>query len=61
MEWVTPISKVADPETEHDLRPISLTAFCSKVTERFVVDWLLEFIGDKLDLRQYGGIKGNSV
>jgi hypothetical protein len=26
-----------------------------------VVTWLLEFIGDKLDLRQYGGIKGNSI
>ena len=23
--------------------------------------WLLEIIGDKLDFRQYGGMKGNSV
>ena len=60
-EWVTPISKISSPETEDDLRPISLTNFFSKVTENFVVMWLLEYIGDKLDFRQYGGIRGNSV
>ena len=26
-----------------------------------MVTWLLEFIGDKIDFRQYGGTKGNSV
>ena len=31
------------------------------MTEKFVVEWLLDFIGDKIDFRQYGGIKGNSV
>ena len=41
-EWVTPIGKVPMPETEDDLRPISLTNFFSKVTENFVVNWLLE-------------------
>jgi hypothetical protein len=49
------------PETEDDLRPISLTPFCSKVAEHFVVMWLLEFIGDQIDFRQYGGQKGNSI
>ena len=49
------------PETEDDLRPISLTPFFSKVVEKFVVDWLLSFIGDKIDFRQYGGSKGNSI
>ena len=43
-EYVTPIGKVAQPEMEDDLRPISLTAFFSKVTEHFVVAWLLEHI-----------------
>ena len=58
---MTPLGKVTQPESEDDLRPISLTNFFSKVAENFVVTWLLEFIGDKLDFRQYGGIKGNSI
>ena len=49
------------PETEDDLRPISLTSFFSKVAEHFVVMWLMEFIEDKIDVRQYGGLKGNSI
>ena len=61
VEYVTPIGKIPRPETEDDLRPIALTPFLSKVMEQFVVMWLLEVIGDKLDIRQYGGTKGNSV
>jgi len=61
LEHVVPISKVPVPETEDDLRPISLTSFFSKVTERFVVRWLMTFIKDKIDFRQYGGLKGNSI
>ena len=61
MEFISAISKVPLPETEDDLRPISLTSFFSKVTEHFVVMWLLEYIGDKIDFRQYGGSKGNSI
>ena len=61
VEYVTPIGKVPQPETEDDLRPIALTSFFSKVMEQFVVMWLLNVIGDKLDIRQYGGSKGNSV
>ena len=58
---MTPIGKVPQPESEDDLRPIALTSFFSKVMESFVVMWLLEIIGDKIDFRQYGGITGNSV
>ena len=61
MEYVTPIGKIPQPETEDDLRPISLTNFFSKVTEHFVVTWLLEYIGDQIDIRQFGGSKGNSI
>ena len=60
-EYVTPIGKVPQPETEDDLRPISLTNFFSKVAEHFVVGWLLNYIGDKIDIRQFGGSKGNSI
>ena len=60
-EFVTPIGKVPIPESEDDLRPISLTNFFSKVAEHFVVMWLLEFIEDQMDFRQYGGSKGNSI
>ena len=31
------------------------------MNEHFVVVWLLEYIGDKIDFRQYGGLKGNSI
>ena len=61
MEQETPIAKIPIPENEDDLRPISLTPFFSKVAEQFVVKWLLEHIGDKIDFRQYGGLRGNSI
>ena len=57
---MTPIGKISQPETEDDLRRISLTSFWSKLLEQLVVMWLLEYIGDQLDIRQYGGMKGNS-
>ena len=60
-EYVTPIGKIAVPETEDDLRPISLTNYFSKVAEHFIVSWLLEYIGKKIDIRQFGGSKGNSI
>ena len=60
-EYVTPIGKVQQPETEDDLRPIALTNFFSKVAEHFVVEWLLHYIGDKIDIKQFGGSKGNSI
>ena len=60
-EFGTPLQKVPEPQTEDDLRIISLTAFFSKVMEKFVVEWLLLYIGDKLDTRQFGGLKGNSI
>ena len=61
VENVIPIPKVVTSETEDDLRPISLTPFLSKVAEQFIVKWILEYIGEKLDFRQYGGQKGNSI
>ena len=60
-EFGTPLQKIPEPQTEDDLRIISLTAFFSKVMEKFVVEWLMSYIGDKLDPRQFGGLKGNSI
>ena len=61
VEYVTPIGKIPLPLSEDDLRPISLTAFPSKVLEQFIVSWLLDVFGDKMDFRQYGGTRGNSI
>ena len=61
VEYVTPIGKVPAPQSEDDLRPISMTPFFSKIMEQFVVEWLMEFVGTKLDFRQYGGTRGNSI
>ena len=56
-----PLQKVKDPINEDQLRIISLTAFFSKIMEQFVMEWLLFYIGDKIDWRQYGGQKGSSI
>ena len=61
MEYGTPLQKIPDPTSEDDLRIISLTAFFSKVMEKFVVEWLMVFIGDQIDPKQFGGLKGNSI
>ena len=60
-EFGIPLQKIPDPLTEDDLRIISLTAFFSKVMEKFVIEWLMFFIGDLLDPKQFGGLKGNSI
>ena len=61
LEYGTPIPKIPDPKSEDDLRIISLTAFYSKVFERFVVQWLMKYIGHLLDPKQFGGLKQNST
>ena len=49
------------PETEDDICLIALTPFFSKVTEHFVVMWLLKYIGEKINFLQYGGTNGKSI
>ena len=60
-EFGIPLQKVPHPLNEDQLRIISLTPFFSKVFEQFVIEWLIYFIGDRIDWRQYGGQKGNSI
>jgi hypothetical protein len=55
-----PKNKVPSDITK-DLRPISLTDTLSKTCERFVADWLMELIGEKIDKRQFGSLKDSST
>ena len=61
VEYGLPLQKVSNPETEDQLRIISLTSYLSKVFEQYVVQWLMKYVGDKLDWGQYGGEKGSSI
>jgi hypothetical protein len=46
---------------QSDLRPISLTSTLGKIIESFIGSWILERIGDQLDCRQYGALRGRST
>ena len=61
VEYGIPLKKEDNPKTEDDLRIISLTSYFSKICEHFVIDWLLEYVGGKIDWGQYGGLKGSSI
>ena len=61
IEYGVPLKKKQIPETESDLRVISLSAFWSKCMESFLIDWLDKSIGHKIDFTQYGGLKGQST
>ena len=59
---VIPILKVNPPHNiSKDLRPISLTAVLSKRLKRIVGGRMLDYIIDKLDMNQYGGLRGLST
>ena len=58
---MTPIPKVSPPETEDDLRNISLTADLSKDYENFLAEWLLPYIRKRIDPGQFGGLQGHST
>ena len=48
---VIPVPKNKAPsDINKDLRPISLTATLPKTCERFVSDWLMHSIGEKIDI-----------
>ena len=60
-EYVTPIPKVTPPETEDDLRNISLTADMSKDYENFLAQWLMPYILRRIDPGQFGGLSRHST
>ena len=56
---VLPVAKVNPPvSVDSDLRPISLTPTISKHLEAIVGGWILGMVGDQLDTKQFGGLKG---
>ena len=61
LEQGIPLKKSQNPQSESEIRIISLTQLLSKVFEKIVADWLLKYISDKLDANQYGGRKGSST
>ena len=61
VEYGLPLKKKANPINEDQIRIISLTLFFSKCMERFVIQWLMEYLEEHIDWWQYGGLKGNSV
>ena len=60
-EYVTPIPKVKPPETEEDLRNISLTADLSKDFENLLAKWLMPFIEKRIDPGEFGGLTDHSI
>ena len=58
---IIPIPKKQQPTCEEETRPISLTSCLCKVLEDFVVSWMISDIGDKIDARQFGCLKGTST
>ena len=57
---VVPIPKTRPPNKDK-LRPVSLTSIFAKVAEGFVSKWILEDVGTKIDVKQFGNVKGVST
>ena len=57
-EKVTPVPKVKSPNLLKDLRKIACTSDFNKLLEGFLKDFIIQDVGAKIDLSQYGGKKG---
>ena len=57
---VVPIPK-QHPPTLNKLRPISLTSVFAKIAEDFISNWVINDIQLKIDIRQFGNVKGVST
>ena len=60
-EYVTPIQKVPNPESEDQLRPISILPDLSRDYNAFLAKWILPYVQKRLDPAQFGAQKGNSI
>ena len=54
-EYGIPLEKVQNTKSEDNVRIISLTSFFSKTYENFVIKWLMKYVADKIDIKQFGG------
>ena len=60
-EWVSPVPKTAPSEpirTCKDVRKIASCSDYSKIYEGFLRDWIVEDIGNKININQFAGRKG---
>ena len=60
-EWAIPLKKLDIPIDEGDVRLIAITPYLSLQMEKFVLMWLCQYIGHKLDRDQFGGAGGHSI
>jgi len=59
---VIPVPKAHPPQLiESDVHPFSLTATLGKLLESFIGSWIVNRIQNKLDVHQYGTLKGRST
>ena len=58
---VVPVPKANNITSFDQLRPISLTPIFGCIFESFLAKWIVQDISDKLDIKQYGNIKGSST
>ena len=56
IEHGTAIPKNGERFDEEDTRIISITNHMSKLMDKFVFQWLIQYIGSKLDSDQFGAI-----
>ena len=61
-EWVTALPKPnRDLRTCSDLRKIASTSDFSKLFEKFLMDFITEDIGKRIDIQQYAGKRGTGT
>ncbi len=59
--YITPIPKVTNPTSLHELRPIAITPIPSLLCEDFVFNWAYKAIHNKIDPQQFGNMKSSST
>ena len=58
-EWVTPVPKFKGSlKTLNDVRKIASTSDYPKIFEKFLIEWIFEDIGTKININQFAGKKG---